>query len=119
MTQIDMLVLQISRISPHGVDPQMALPIEEFKPHFPPRITPQEIYSEILFNNNNYNRRTTKLPTAFDAYKLCYRREFALQNYNASEEMITSLAINSWGREPANVKEEYKRLLNEAKDLQQ
>ncbi|KAF0449292.1 MATA-HMG [Gigaspora margarita] len=99
----------------------MSLPIEEFKPHFPPRITPQEIYSEILSNNNNnnYSRRTTKLPTAFDAYKLCFRREFALQSYNALEEMITPLAINSWGREPADVKEEYKRLLNEAKDLQQ
>ncbi|CAG8530254.1 9290_t:CDS:2 [Dentiscutata erythropus] len=103
---------------PSKIKKRMSMPIEEFKPHFPPRITLQDIYTEILSNNNRHGRRATKLPTAFDAYKLCFRRELELQSYNALEQMITSLAINSWAKEPADVKEEYKRLLTEAKTLQ-
>ncbi|CAG8507970.1 7675_t:CDS:1, partial [Cetraspora pellucida] len=95
-----------------------AISAEEFKPHFPPRITPGDIV-EKLFTNNRHNIRTTRIPTAFDAYKLCFCREFEPRNYNFPEEMIQSLIINSWGKESANVKEEYKRLLNEAKAMRE
>ncbi|KAG9299019.1 hypothetical protein G9A89_020332 [Geosiphon pyriformis] len=96
--------------------PSTFFPYFDFKPSFPPQITPQNL----LFgkSNNMTNVPPSKPPNSFIIYRIVAIKELKSQGCNGIHmTKISGLISAWWKKEPENVKAFYKNLAQEATRL--
>ncbi|CAG8494121.1 9937_t:CDS:2 [Ambispora leptoticha] len=90
---------------------------KETIPQYPPQITPNTLIEKAVEKLHKTGRRS-RIPNAFIAYRMAICSELRIsESPGLNQPKLSSLAKESWKKEPAHVRKEYQRIAAEARDL--
>ncbi|CAG8437902.1 8935_t:CDS:1 [Ambispora gerdemannii] len=91
--------------------------IEPVIPRFPPEVTALDLLEKATSKLQTI-QQTSRIPNAFIAYRMAVCKELRRNNHPViTQPQLSSMAKQSWSKEPEHVRKEYQRIAAEARDV--
>ncbi|CAG8442229.1 9897_t:CDS:1 [Ambispora leptoticha] len=86
-------------------------------PRFPPEVTALNLLEKAI-SKLETTQQSSRIPNAFIAYRMAVCKELRLNNHPViTQPQLSSMAKQSWSKEPEHVRKAYQRIAAEARDI--
>ncbi|KAG9301821.1 hypothetical protein G9A89_004500 [Geosiphon pyriformis] len=90
---------------------------QHISPRFPPVITPFDLIKRAM-SKLKTSRQPSRIPNAFIAYRIAFFKELRSMKHSViTQPQLSTMAKESWSREPINIRNEYKQIAADARQL--